>query len=146
MKPAIKCVQLSRRIYAPNVQLPVITRGVLKETIKVVFDTCMWRGVIARRCHQGSQHTSMLLVGEVTWEVWWTWDVCSLLNGIDKRGEHLEKRRRRADPGPPETQLSAARPCVAHVDGRANTTQECVQLQANTHARSFLHVAPFGRF
>lgn len=33
-----------------------------------------------------------------------------------------------------------------HVDGRANTTQEFVQLQANTHARTFLYVVIFGRF
>lgn len=49
-------------------------------------------------------------------------------------------RRRRANP---ETQLSASRPSVAHVNRRANTTEECVQLEANTHARTFLHVETF---
>lgn len=63
---------------------------------------------MARRRHRGSRRAHMLPVREVTEEVWWTWDACSLPNSIDQTGEHLDSRGR-AEPSRAAPRLSVWR-------------------------------------
>lgn len=130
-------IQLSRYNYHLLWSEHVI--GDLRETIQVTFETCTERWSVMSRCSQQvSGHTNALPVGEVTGEVWWTWDVYSLPHSIGKRGTPWE-RRRRAAAEPPDTAAERGGLCGACGRASQRTAGMCA-VQKQTHMLGYLYV------